>query len=30
MLQSILSGKASVADASDKAATEMDDIFDKG
>ena len=30
MLQSILSGKASVADASDKAATEMDDIFAKG
>lgn len=30
MLQSILSGKASVADASDKAATEMDDIFSKG
>jgi N,N'-diacetylchitobiose transport system substrate-binding protein len=30
MLQSILSGKASVADASGKAATEMDDIFDKG
>ncbi|QWZ09428.1 sugar ABC transporter substrate-binding protein [Nocardioides panacis] len=30
MLQSILSGKASVADATDKAATEMDDIFAKG